>query len=627
VHRARRHLRRALRDYDSDVPSDIAVRALKSPEGLVVWIWTPRSSLFLHTISWKDTASQFLRHPILPRKMQGDPEGNILDVSPIVNASLRAGILASVEGYPRFHIKGTRPIKPDPLSVRVCNELAKDFDIVEEVADWEWARDKQGAQTTAKLHKFSDNVTEPCDIEALEFLLMLTELLWSQPHFNGEIIKEPVIPWEDADKIHLKDASVGIDLPGNPRGTNKRENGLFAMSQFRDQCLSGPHETPYVYDTQTKGNETLKKTKDQRKIFCESGSQLFVFMMCFSGVIYRKRNLFNGAAQSLSQGGSTGLQYIMKLTPDLEWDKIRNNPSYNVLDKAREILSAEDSLSESDKTAWEYRIHPTLKAIMITSVMYMTNFEGNENYYFPLINAIASFLCPLVALSGDLVIVAPSSMPSGSLFTLYGNTDIHHLLTISFKHKKQFEAIEKKDPLLEKNVQTWYQSILLQGDDFISRNIFGDEYDKYVDSRFGTITKAAFGDVSTCKFLQRSIRWRGKLPQLVYDSNRAKIKMCMPRESAADQADALKSIILSTGDPTLIPHAFKAFKKLDVSPLHISDSPDIAGYTGSALFDAGVLERYWIPGKDIVKQTGTLRALGVKYGIHPDYLQTVLARQ
>jgi hypothetical protein len=561
---------------------------------------------------------------------QGETEGLPIDVGPVLQACARKDMLVTVPGYADFMVKGSTDPATPPSMLRKSAKLAKMLGVSDEVNKWEWASQKKGTQLTDKLVKFADNMHQPNKLLPMDLLLMLTELIYSEPHVNGKPIKEVPLDLDDLpNQLEIRDSSSGLDPTGNPRGTNKRDHAAFAVGRFVQQTFAGPfHTPPYVYEVQSKGNEFLPKIKAQRKIFCESSCQLVTFQTCFSGLVYRKRNFFNGTAQNLSMGGNTGFQYVMKLTPDLDWNdckKIRNN-----LVEAKELLAGKHALNESDKSSWEYRISPFLRVIPMMSYIYLTEWKGKETYLMPLVPAIAGYIDPLVALQGKTAIRAPLLNTSGSYWTLRVNTDGHTLMVIHYKQSAQRNKIKleyvnppkvENKVYKEKALKLWKKSATTHGDDFISRNVFTN-YDSFVDTFWKTVTKTSVGSAHSTRFLQRHLKWVGLVPQLVYDSHRARIKMCAPRKDDATLAESIKSILLSTGDLDLADEVRDFVLALKVKPLTLIDDKRAAS-TASAFLNRGVLQRFWLPNSQLARDTGTMYALGERFAAHPDYLETI----
>ena len=120
------------------------------------------------------------------------------------------------------------------------------------------------------------------------------------------------------------------------------------------------------------------------------------------------------------------------------WEECGRQPGAHrdIVKKAWEKLNEENALAEEDKTEWEYNLDLNLKIIFLLGMTIMVDWRGKENYLLPFSNSAASFLCPIIGITGSLAIAAPHFMPSGHLWTLKGNTGGHKLIVMSFKQSK-----------------------------------------------------------------------------------------------------------------------------------------------------------------------------------------------
>jgi hypothetical protein len=559
--------------------------------------------------------------------VQHEAEGGPIDITEVMAACSKKQMLVTVPGYPDFSVAGASPPDFPPEMLAKSDELAAILGVTEKVKGWEWASQKTGKKVTNKLKKFADEKHEPRKLGPIELLLILTELVYAEPHMHGKPVRGVPLDLDDLeDQLDIRDSSAGIDPAGNPKGSCKRDHAAFAVSRFIHQMYCGPDHDPFVYCCQSKGNEYTPEEKDQRKIFCECTCHLVAHQICFSELLYRPRNVFAGTAQNLSLGQNTGVQYVMKLTPDLPWRE--EGRQKEAMDKARDILDKDDALSESDKSAWEYRVNPFLRVIPLAKLIYLTNWKDKELYLLPLIPALAGYIAPLVALHGSTAVLALLLNPSGSFYTLLINTDGHTCIAIDFKQSVQRKKIEPAyitpdDALMpEAALRRWKKSVIVHGDDFISRNVFAN-YDSYADDVWKTKTKTSTGTAASTRFLQRHLRWEGDVPQLVYDVERAKIKMCAPRPDMVTLAESIKSILLSTGSYELAAQVKPFVEGLGVRPLTVAEGKDNAN-TSSAFLNKGVLQRFWLPNQRLARDTGTSLALGEDFGIHPDYLDSLM---
>jgi len=189
-------------------------------------------------------------------------------------------------------------------------------------------------------------------------------------------------------------------------------------------------------------------------------------------------------------------------------------------------------------------------------------------------------------------------------------------MVLSFKQKKQFEGDEARALL-------WYNSVLLQGDDFISRNIFGEEYSDYVDNKWGCITKRKFGRPREVRFLQRELKMVDNFPVFAYDEKRAAIKVSVPRPEVTDHAEALKAAVLTTGSERLRQKLRPIYMDMKVARVHITASDRC---TDAAFFDKGVLRAFWCPNEQLCRDVGTYFKLGQLFGCSPDYFDSIVRR-
>jgi hypothetical protein len=632
VRRAKRNFRNKIKELlgCNRLSDDFHIRAYCVQDQIVAKIWLRDRNWRLEGENWHVIALDFLLRIEYPRSMQGETQAfTDLDITSVVNKAARAGMLFSIEQYPKFRTTSSKPQRRNPACDKITDKLAEKLGVTEKLTDWHWSNQKTGPQTINKLHKLVDlkHEAEPTDDE--DWFVDLMSMLHGQPHKNGKIIREEQMPIEDApEELVVRDSSAGYDPPRSARGSNKRENASAALAEIL-RSICGEQMAPFVFAVLSKGNEFLKLLKDQRKIFGESTTQYMILQIVFGMVIYRKRNPYNGTAQNLSMGGNTGLQMVQKLTPELDWSKP------GALKHAKEILAMADSLAESDKANWEYLVKFDSKQLVVAELLLMTNFE--KYMYQPLEAAIASFLCPLVAVAGRKVIVAPNFMPSGSFFTLYINSELHRQQVTAFRNyvikcNYSLPAIDvvrygvrltapamTVDPA---RLDTWYRSALVQGDDFLSRNMFGSYYDIWVDKVFGTITKGKFGNHRQVRFLQRFINWESELPMLVYDQERAAIKVCAPRTDMADLASAIKSIALSVGPHPWLPILKEAYEECNVDFGEQIEGSEGAR-NGDNIFNMEDMRRFWSPNHDVMRDTGTMRNLA-KYGMHVETAERAL---
>jgi len=306
------------------------------------------------------------------------------------------------------------------------------------------------------------------------------------------------------------------------------------------------------------------------------------------------------------------------LTPDLPWESIRDNPgdNQNIIQDAWDLLDQDEALAEEDKTEWEYNLDLMLKIMFLLGITIQTDWSGKENYLMPFSYTAASFLNPLIGIANRLCISAPHFMPSGHFWTLKGNTAGHKLMVLSFKQKKQLEGDEKRALL-------WYDSVLLQGDDFLSRNIFREEYSTFVDKKWGCITKRKFGRPREVRFLQRELKMVDGFPIFAYDEQRAAIKVSIPRPEITDHAEALKAAVLTTGSERLRRILRPIYMDMKVPRIHVTYNDRC---TDAAFFDQGVLKAFWTPNERLGKEVGTYFALGHRFGCSPEYFDSVIRR-
>lgn len=558
-----------------------------------------------------------------PPTLQGEfhqEELGKLEITHIAATAARNGVLVDCPAYlgRPFKVKRSTEYQLDPRSVDLSAELQDELGTREVVEDWEWAANKVGDQALSKLLKLAQNNHKPANVDALEALLLLADLLLSEPNINGQIIQEPPLDLMGIeDRLIIRDSSSGKDPPGNPGGSNKRENAAWAVKNFMLQAAGVKQKVPYVYEVQPKGNEILKKSKAQRKIFAQCTADMVAAQICTSGLVYRPNSLCSKSASSLSMGGNTGYQLLRLLTPDKPWDDCGRNPGLhkNIVQEAWKALNETDALAEEDKTEWEYNLDLNLKIIFLLGMTIMVDWRGKENYLLPFSYTASSFLCPLIGITGSLAIAAPHFMPSGHLWTLKGNTGGHKLIVLSFKQAKL-----DKD---EKKALLWFDSVLLQGDDFISRNIFGEEYSTFADAKWGCITKKKFGKAGEVRFLQRQLQMVNGQPRLAYDLERAKIKVSMPRPELYDHAEALKAAVLSTGSEELRAILREKYMKMKVPRIYIANGDRC---TDAAFFDPGVLATFWSGNEKLKKEVGTYFRLGYDYSMTPDYFESVVRR-
>jgi hypothetical protein len=549
------------------------------------------------------------------------PDVNI-DVGDIIARCAIKQMVGTVDGYRPFAVTNSTPKKFEGRMLKLSNSLADALEV--DIGGWEWSDAKKGEQVTNKLKKFYEVENTPAEVDPIDLFVVCVDMLLSFPHAGGRTIKEPPLLLEEAvEHLKMRDSSAGYDPPGNPGGHNKRENALFALSCYDKVRRGHSLGAPFVYAVQSKGNEFLPKEKDQRKIFCESTTQNVFLQMCFGGLIYQPRNIFGGSAQQLSQGGNTGIQMVMKLTPDLPWGE----PGAKNLAAAKEILEADDSIAESDKSQWEYRVDLSLKVAFCMVLVQRVDWTRDMLALLPAKLALSAFLVPLVAMNGRHVIIAPNFMPSGSLMTLFGNTEMHRSLLYFYKHKRLRETPED-----EKQVLDWLESSVVQGDDFISRNVrsVSAEFDEWCDAFFGTKTKSVTGNCYTTRFLQRSIRWidtaKCPLPILGYDSERAKKKMCAPRVDEGTMAESIKSIVLSTGDTELAAKVRPFVEDLTTVSKHVVNPQATGATVDMAVLDRGVLQRVYLPTHAVKRDTIDSLRLQRSHGMHPDYHDSLRKR-
>lgn len=557
-----------------------------------------------------------------PPTLQGEfhpEEMSTLDTHHIVAVAARSGVLREIPAYSSrpFKIKKSKEARLDPRSEEAASKIQDLLGTREAVSEWEWSANKTGEQALSKLLRLAENTHVPAKLGAIEALLLLADYLISEPNINGKIVQEP--PLELAgieDTLIVRDSSSGADPPGNPGGDKKRQNAYWAVKSFAEKTM-GAKGAPFVYEVQPKGNEILKKNKAQRKIFAQSTADMVTAQICTHALVYRPTSMCSKSASSLSMGGNTGYQMLRHLTPDIPWDDCGRNPSAHrdIVKEAWGIVSQPGALAEEDKTEWEYNLDIKLKVIFILATTIQVRWTGKEHYLLPFADSVASFLCPLIGLTGTLAIAAPHFMPSGHLWTLRGNTGGHKIILLSYKQLRL--ADREQDALL------WFDSAILQGDDFLSRNVFGEDYSDFADKKWGCITKKSFGSAEEVRFLQRKLHMYEGQPRLSYDVARAKIKASFPRPELRDHAEALKQLALATGDDELREVLREVYLEMKVPRVSISGD---GRCTDAAFFDKGVMATFWSGNDKLKKETGTYYALGFAYGMHPDYFDSVVRR-
>lgn len=604
------------------VASYTAVRALRTNIGLIVWLWEPDRINIYQGRDWKQIAQAFVMDVRLPGRNQGEFHEELimpLQLNHIVAAASRAGILVEVEGERRpYKIKKSKEFPIDPRTEAAAFKIQRELGTEEEVRNWEWSANKRGDQVLEKLMRLAQNTHVPAQVDAMEALILLADYLLSEPNINGEIIQEPPLDLQGIEEhLVIKDSSAGHDIPGNPGGANKRENTAWAIRNFMVTANGAPRKVPYVYEVQPKGNEILKKTKAQRKIFAQSTSDFVTAQICTHGLVYRPTSLCSKSASSLSMGGNTGYQMLRLLTPELDWAGCSESPHAheNIVGEAWEILNQHESLAEEDKTEWEYNLDIVLKVLFLLATTIQVRWTDKEHYLLPFKDSAASFLCPLVGVTGNLAIAAPHFMPSGHLWTLKGNTGGHKFIVLSYK---QLRLRDREQDALE-----WFFSVILTGDDFLSRNKFGIDYSKFADGKWGCKTKPIFGNVEKVKFIQRFLKMVDKQPRFCYDVERAKVKISMPRKDIYDYAEALKAAALSTGDEDFAEILRKHYVEMKVPRLYVTRDNRC---TDASFFDKGVLRSFWSANEQLKRDSGTYYRLGENYSMHPDYFESVISR-
>jgi len=532
--------------------------------------------------------------------MQGEIQDDVLDHSHLLANAANNGKLFTVPGYPTFYTPTVGKFVPDYDAVQFTDALGEELGVSTE--DWEWSNNKTGDQTFNKINRLCEPDKPFLELDPVDFMLYLLELAYKYPHKDGAIIRSVPHSLDDdlPDRLAVHDSAAGYEPHGIGAG-NRRQAAMNAISVFESVSLGGLELPPLVYQPLTKGKEFLPKDKDQRKIFCESTFQNIAFQLCFPQ-IYNERNLFTGSAKNLSLGGNTGYQYLMKIFG--VWDgTVSVADAYNELDQAAAI-------STSDKKRWEYCMHPVMKMVALARLLCSTDFSMHLHYLVPLTHCIASYVNPLVAIHCNCVISAPQFGPSGSVLTLDVNSDVHLQMPIGFK----LANIGHPD------MESWFRSFLVQGDDAICRNKF-PHYDDWCDTKYGTTTVTQTGPISQSLFLQRSLQLKGgKLPMLTYHRPRALVKMCAPRRTLGNSIAAVISLVHSTGDLDLAAAVLPLLREF--YPLPLAANADGRFFALDAI-DPGTLQRFWLPNKKLNRHTAVMYKLQ-KYGITPDELDRLL---
>lgn len=624
-----RRARKLLRDHlkskgiNNALKEYICVRALKSEGNIFVWLWETERITFLCEATWEQVVDSFLYNIRVPGMHQGEfhrEDAPPLEVNMIIATAARSGILVELPAYITnpFKLKRSTPYNLDRRSENAARDIRAVLGTEEEVQNWQWAADKVGDQALSKLHRLAQNSHKPATLGGLEALLLLADFLLSEPNINGEIIREKPLDLQGIENtLNVRCSSSGKDLPGNPGGSSKRENAVWAIKEFMEKAAGKEQKVPFVYEVQPKGNEILKKSKPQRKIFAQSTADNITTQICTHGLVYRPMSMCSKSASSLSMGGNTGYQMLRHLTPDLPWDECEKDPGQHqgIVKEAFDLVSGEDALAEEDKTEWEYNLDITLKALFLLATVIQTDWKEKENYLLPFVHSAASFLCPLIGIQGTFAIAAKHFMPSGHLWTLKGNTAAHKFIVLSFKQHK-LETCEDLALL-------WYLTVLLLGDDFISRNIFGAEYSTFTDNKWGCITKAVFGGAKKVRFLQRQLQWVKGQPRFAYDLERAKIKISIARKELYDHAEAIKATVLSTGSEQLLEQLRPFYIKMKVPKVILSAGDRC---TDAAFLDEGVLNTFWSANNQLKRDVGTYFKLGNKFSMTPNYFDDVYNR-
>jgi len=518
----------------------------------------------------------------------------------------QAGKLRAVNGYPHMALGGASSQPPPPDVVELCEELQRELGV--DVSDWEYAGDKTGEQTMNKLEKLLIP-RKNREYSAEDFIMTLFELMLKTPHYGNEWIKHtPPTLEELLEEMVIKDSSSGYDKPGNPGGSSKNENALWA---YAEHCRTArgyepSSNAPPVYAVFSKGNEWLKKTKDQRKIVGESTQQNIALQACFGTIIRERANPFGMSMIGYKTAGNSSLQMLKKLS--------QKHITHEDIAKLEEI-----QVHASDKKQWEYTMSGALKALYASHLMLRVNWtESAMEHLLPLVEALGSYLHPLIGVGKNLVVEAEHYMPSGTYPTLNGNTHKHMAIVCDYVQQQ----LAKCDVDQAKELIEWRRTISILGDDFIAR--WHDEHspalDEFSDSLYGTVTESEGKlPIGKAAFCQRIMRLENGMPVFAYNVERAKIKMCLPRRNMGIQLDAIRSL---AADACLLGDDLATVRRItepyEIGMIAKLDQDSVQKYKTTSVYDQNGMLRLWSPNHDVHRDVATAHDMANHVSMHPD---------
>jgi hypothetical protein len=350
-----------------------------------------------------------------------------------------------------------------------------------------------GTATSNKLHKLYQGKASKIEREitqkgfqnkwALSVLMNITY------DGKGGILHNTPVPEDKLENIPLKDASCAYpDKAFNPDGvkiTSKREEVILTKAQILISERYGiiplntykPAKKGEVLETLGKPDRSgCRSPKDCRYIYCCCTMEFMSFAA--NGLYDQMAGGQNTSdARTLPTMGGMYHDLIHRLTRSVDGTFEEKEAS---LDK--EVFSI-------DFSGWEYRFGLFLKLMYFLGIMATLK---EVKYPYSLTGAIASVLCPIVVIDGDMAILAFDLMPSGTLPTLDLNCFGNNFITKSFI-QDWIQKLEDAVKILDSKKH---------GDDLVSRlHQWIQQLQDYYEEVFGM--KVA--QVENNSFLQRMV--------------------------------------------------------------------------------------------------------------------------
>lgn len=348
---------------------------------------------------------------------------------------------------------------------------------------------------------------------------------------KGGVLRTRPLPMESIPFIKLKDSSVGYANPAfnlsRRKIQSKREEAVSVRMQIEISERAGI--VPMNVTKAAKKLEVIEKVskkakakgeKDQPKamryIYCCNTMEFVSFYASgFYDLMAHGQNTHD--ARLLPSGPGSYYELVQILSRSLPDDA--------------SFKQREDSLGEKvftcDFRGWEYKLGLYNKTMyFLGAVPTVTEIK----YPYSLTGAVASVLCPIVGIEGELAIVAYDALPSGTLPTYDMNSTQNNFMTKDFANT------------VPEGSRAEILDTIKGGDDLVSRwHSKVDDMLSHYEGKFGM----EVAEVGENCFLQRKVDFKNQ--RMVYPFERALNKIYHSPGSAEDKRQQVYSFYLISG--------------------------------------------------------------------------------